>query len=331
LKSFEGQQALHALGDALNTVSTVVTQVMLAAFQQLAPVIVELAPGFAELVRQVGDLLVSALQIAGPLLKGLAEFLSDNIDWLGPLAIAIFGAIKAFEALIVIVRILNVVTALNPWAIIIAATIALAILIITHWDRIMEGIGAAWDWIKNTARTTWEHIKSAIIDPVTKIAEWIGDKVSGIVQWFKEMPGRIGEGLGSLGQILERAFKAGINMAIEAINWGIRRINDLLEGINWVTDFVGIPPIPPIHEIAKLHTGGIVPGPAGSERLYLLQAGEEVLTAEQRRARNGIPNDAFWGAQQRALVQIDTMNNYAAQSPEDIAYELDWVSRGGGR
>lgn len=282
LESFEGQQALKALGEALSAVSKVVTEVMITAFEELAPIIVKLAPGFAEMARLIGSVLVDALTIAGPLLAALAGFISDNIDWLGPLALALYAGVKAFEAIRIAVIAFNLVSAMNPWVVIIAATIALAILIATHWDQIMSVISAAWEWIQRTAVTAWEHIKSAIIDPIVDAVNWVGRLIGNIIDFFRGIPRGIGDALSSLGGIIEAAFKGGLNLAIQALNWGIQRINDLIYGVNLVNPFDNIPYIP---FVPRLHTGGVVPGAPGSESLYMLQAGETVLPASWEPAK----------------------------------------------
>lgn len=321
LQSFEGQQALKALGQALNAVSQVVTQVLIEAFKQLAPIIVKLAPGFAEFAHQVGDVLVSALKILGPLLVGLAGFISDNIRWIGPLVIAVYAAVKAFQAVIIIVKVLNVLMALNPWLLIIAATIGLVVLIILSWDKIVAAIkGAidwlvnfvknnweliislilgplgvlivlivkywddiagvfvgAWNWIRDTAVGAWEGIKNAIVDPIVSASEWIGRIVGDIIGFFAGMPHRIGEALGSIGSFVGDAFKGAANVAIDFINSMVDRINDFIYGVNVVNPFSDISPL---GHIGRLHSGGVVPGGPGTERLAVLQAGERVFPAD---------------------------------------------------
>lgn len=271
LQSFEGQEALHALADALNVVSGVVTDVMLTAFEELAPVIVELAPGVAELARQVGSVLVAALRIVGPLLQGLAGFLSSNASWLGPLAIGLYAAAKALGVVTIAVRALTLASMLNPWVAIIAATVLLVTLIITYWDDIVAGLGAAWDWIVARAEDVWGWIKTTIIDNIVAAAQWVGDRIQDIidffewlgslpgkvgawfrsvydgavsklgelVDWIKGLPGRILEALGNLGSLLWEAGKdilrgllEGLkSMASNVIDWFKELIGDAVDGV----------------------------------------------------------------------------------------------------
>jgi hypothetical protein len=312
LKSFEGQQALKALGQALSAVSSVVTRVMLEAFKQLAPIVVNLAPGFAELARQVGDVLVAALQVAGPLLQAIAKGLSDNIDWLGPLAIGLYAGAKAFGIINAALVLLKIEALSNPWLAIIAATIAVATLIITNWDSIVAFLGKVWEGIKAVAGATWEGIKNVIVDPIVAAARWIGDVVGNIVDFFASLPRRIGEGLGQLGRVIGDIFKGALNIAIEIINWFIRRANDLIYGINLINPFDDIPPIP---EIKKLHGGGVVPGHPGEEKLAILKANERVF-----------PADYDWGPP--AMSRTGAAGS-AGRSGQDVRVTLEIVGNGG--
>lgn len=97
LTSAQGQQALQALGTALQAISQGAGQVFLALLQALAPAIVALAPGVAELATQVSGVLVTAINLLNPLLQALAGFLSDNMSWIGPLAIAVGGLAAAYK------------------------------------------------------------------------------------------------------------------------------------------------------------------------------------------------------------------------------------------
>lgn len=172
LRSAEGQEALHSLAEALGTIASVVSKVLLAALKQLAPIIREAAPGFAELARQVGTVLVAAIETLGPKLVDLAGWLSDNIDWLGPLAIGLYGAAKAFGAVSTAVEFLTKVSKANPWVLIISTLIVAAIFIVTKWDEIKAFLLEAWTWIKDTANSVWTAIKDFFVGIWTDIRDF---------------------------------------------------------------------------------------------------------------------------------------------------------------
>lgn len=108
--------------------------------------------------------------------------------------------------------------------------------------------------------------------------DWLIGAWNGVVGFFAGLPARIGAALGSLATIISSTFKGAVNVLIDALNWGIRRINDLIYGINLINPFNDIPYVP---QISRLHTGGTVPGMPGQESLWMLQAGERVIPAGQ--------------------------------------------------
>jgi phage-related protein len=263
LESVEGQRALAAFGEVLATVSDVVGEVFLTALQQLAPVVAALGPGFAELTRQVGDL-VAALTLVGPLLTELATFLSQNVYWLGPLIIGLYSGVKAFEAITAAVKLFTAASNLNPWVAIISATIALATLIITNWDQITAALGVAWDWISARASEVWGWVTSVVVDNVNYVVDWVSNGINQIlsffdwlgslpgkvsawfagvrdganrrlgelVDWVRGLPGRILGALGDLGSLL---VDAGKNILRGLLN-GLKSMADTV--IGWFRDLI---------------------------------------------------------------------------------------------
>lgn len=221
LKTVQGQAALQALGTALGTVAAVVSDVLLVALQQLAPILVQLAPAFAALVAQAGGLLIPALQMLGPLVLQLATFLAQNVTWLGPLALGLIGAAQAFGVVTQAVKLLGVISSRNPWVVIIGATVALVTLIVTHWNEITAAVGAAWDWLVARAGEVWGWIERNIVQHVSAAAQWVGARIQDILSffgWLASLPGQVAAWFGSLK------------------NWAIQRLGEL---VGWVRGFPG--------------------------------------------------------------------------------------------
>lgn len=331
LQSAQGQEMLHSLAAVLRQVAEVAAGVLFEALTQLAPIIVKLAPGFGSLAVQVGGVLVTALRIAGPLLQGLAGFLSENIEWLGPLAIALFTGAKAMEYVTAGLRILNMVAGANPWVIIIAATIALVTFIVTHWDQIVAWLGKAWEWIRNTARTAWEHIKSAIVDPITKAAAWVGERIADVHKFFTELPGKILSALVGLADVIKRPF-------VEAFDW-VR--NEARKIGGWIRDAVSFGSSTDAYfdravEAATAARGGgggstagrAIGGPVTPWRTYEVgERGRELFRPETPGVI--VPNHELG----RGGTTVEIGNYYppANASAHDVAAELDWMARAGGR
>jgi phage-related protein len=119
--------------------------------------------------------------------------------------------------------------------------------------------------------------------------DWVVGAWNGMVDWFGKLPERIGQALGAVGGFIGDAFKGGLNLAIDYINFFVRTVNWLTDKVNDVTGLVGIPSIPDIPEIPKLHTGGVLPGAAGEEALFVGLAGERVT------APGGTPHGSTGG------------------------------------
>jgi hypothetical protein len=387
LESFEGQEALRSLGTVLSTVSGVVSSVLMTALQQLAPVVIALAPGFAQLATQVGSILTSALQTAGPLLTSLAGFLSDNADWLGPLAIALYAAAQAFQVVSAAVRVLNMVSSANPWVLIITATIALATLIVTHWDNIKQAVGAAWQWLSDTASAVWGWIERNIIDHITNAARWVGDRIQDVlnffgwlgslpgkaaewfgsvarwagdklaeaVQFFRDLPGNILRALGDLGSLLVNAGRDIVRGLLRGLEDFAGKIWDWIKGIagriwDGITDFFDI--FSPSKKMAwagrmiglglangldamngkvvsaadQLAAAGMVTVPAPVIGAVPLPA-----TARTPSPPPPVPVPVATGADRGPLVHIEHYHPPADATPGQVATDLDWLMRGGGR
>jgi hypothetical protein len=99
LKSAEGQEVIETLASALQTTADVARDVFTTAMRELGPIVTEIGPAFNEIARSVGDFLVDALEIAGPMLQSTARFLSENKEVLGDLVPLLLGAAVAYKGL----------------------------------------------------------------------------------------------------------------------------------------------------------------------------------------------------------------------------------------
>lgn len=102
LAQAEQQEALQTLGKAFADISEVTRTVFIEALKQLSPIIIQLAPVLAEMARVIGETLVNALTIVGPLLTGVAGFLNDNkqaVADITPLIIGLWAAFKGASIL----------------------------------------------------------------------------------------------------------------------------------------------------------------------------------------------------------------------------------------
>lgn len=165
LDSAQGQQALAALGQAMGAISGSAGQVFLTLLQELAPTIVALAPGVGQLATQIASVLVPALRILGPILEAVATFLSANMDWVGPLALAIVAAAgayrtytaavaawKAIETAATALRLKSVAAWVSNTAAIVANRVAIAAhAVATAATRVPILLATAAQWLWNAS------------------------------------------------------------------------------------------------------------------------------------------------------------------------------------
>lgn len=165
------------------------------------------------------------------------------------------------------------------------------------WDGVKTAIGNAWNAItrtvsskvesvKSTIRSGFSTVKGLITAPVNDARDWVGRAIDGIVNFFYKLPGRIKNVMSSLASFVSAPFKAAADAIRSAWNSTIGG-----KGVS-IPDIPGLPGRGKRFEIPRLHTGGPVTGPAGSEQLRILEAGEWVLSRQQVAALRSAPAPA---------------------------------------
>lgn len=129
---------------------------------------------------------------------------------------------------------------------------------------------------RNVVMGVFQAVGGFIRDVFGGVIGWVVDRWNGLVDWFSKLPERLGAALGNIGSAIGNAFKSGINFVIGLLNLFVDGANKIIQGINLISPFNDIRPIP---HIPRLHTGGRVPGMPGQESLAILQAGETVTPA----------------------------------------------------
>lgn len=180
LQSAAGQAALQALGQAMQAISGAAGQIFLALLQALAPAIVALVPAIVTLAGQISGVLVPAINFLAPALQATAQFLSENMSWLGPVAggvVALAAAYKTYAAAaraVVAVQTLlksRIITATAAWARNTAAVVANRVAQIA--SAVVTGGQAVAAWAANTAATVANRIATmavAVAQGVVKAA-----------------------------------------------------------------------------------------------------------------------------------------------------------------
>lgn len=238
LESAAGQEALAALGEAMGAISGAAGQVFLTLLQELAPVIVALAPGVAELATQIAAVLVPAIRTLSPLLESLAGFLSDNMDWIGPLAIALVAgaaayrtytaAVKAWAAIETVASALRL-KSVAGWVANTAAIVANRVALVAHAVAtaamrvpILIATAAQWLWNASLYGFPLVWIIAAIV-AVIAIVILLVKNWDDVVKFF-----------GKAWEVLKDLFFAGLNY-LKSLYTGIW--NGIMAYIQFVYDF----------------------------------------------------------------------------------------------
>lgn len=223
------------------------------------------------------DRLVALGQAGADLAGGLTGFLIPALQsiwgkltattagtWALTAAQAAWNGITTAGA--VAMRLLNAAFVASPIGWIVLAIGALVTAFVLLWNK-----SAAF---RDFFIGIWNSIKTAF----GAVIDWIKSVWNGIPGFFSGIVTSIGNVVKGIGDTLKNVFKGALNGVISVLNGIISGINILIDGINWVNPFDDIPHVP---KIPKLHTGGVVPGLPGQERLMLLQGGERVSTSSQ--------------------------------------------------
>lgn len=135
----------------------------------------------------------------------------------------------------------------TTWIVVgIVALIAVIALLVVKWDWVKEKGAAAWRGITSAASKAWDYLG--------KIPGWVGGAFS------------------KIGSSIAGPFKSAFNSVADAWNNTVGALSWTVPG--WVPGIGGnslsVPDIP------RFHTGGVVPGPPGTEVPIIAMAGERV-------------------------------------------------------
>lgn len=201
--------AMAALGSAVQPILTMLTQLAGEVLTQLAPYVESFATNYLPTIQTI--------------LEGVAKALGDTVKWLlehkellaaiaiviGTVvaAIGLYNAVAAIKAAMDAAEVTTVwglvaaqtahavaaMAALAPYILIvaaIAAVIAIIVLCIKHWDDIAAAAGKAWDWIKKTWEKVSNWFNEKVIQPLVKFFTGLWDKITEtfgkVKDWFSE-------------------------------------------------------------------------------------------------------------------------------------------------
>ena len=140
---------------------------------------------FEDLQATIGQKLAPAMTQVLTLGNQMIDWITQNVDWLGPLAAGLAGTIAAFAAL-------NVVMAANPIGLIVVAIGALVGGLIWAYQNVewfRNGVDAAFKVIGDVARWLWNN---ALAPMLRFLVTWFGyvmDNVANLLDALGNVPG----------------------------------------------------------------------------------------------------------------------------------------------
>jgi hypothetical protein len=227
---------------------------------------------FGEIQETIGGKLLPVIEKLAPWVEKITGFIADNIDVLGPLAIALGVATVAIWAV-------NAAMAANPITWIILLIVALVAVFVVLWNKC--------DWFRNFWIGLWNIIKAAAL----AVGRWFRDVLWGqwirgawdaivgagkaVVNWFKGLPGQIKSIFMKVAEFITWPFRTAMNTVADI--W-----NSTIGGFSWTAPAILGGFTISVPRMAKFHKGGIIPGTG--EQPIMAMGGEGVFTREQMAA-----------------------------------------------
>ena len=146
-----------------------------------------LLPAFEKLTTVITEDLLPAIQ-------PMIDLFSKNIDIILPLAGMLLAITAGLKLAAIAQAIMNSTLLASPvtWIILgLVALIAVIVLVIKNWDKIVAATKAAWATIKGALAAVWNWIKSSVVTVFSSISRfisgiWTGikDAWSSVATWF---------------------------------------------------------------------------------------------------------------------------------------------------
>jgi len=148
------------------------------------------------------------------------------------------------------------------------------------YRSISSAVTKTRQWVSNGWNSLWSQTKSIF----GNIKKWVSNSFDDIVSGAKKLPGRIGQGIKSMGGHAKSGVLAFANTLMSTLGKGI---NGSIDGINWVLDKIGVNeknhlkkwPIPQYRQGTSSHPGGwFIAGDGGQEELIRFPDGRMTLS-----------------------------------------------------
>ena len=178
----------------------------------------------------VGELATVLTDNVVPALSTVFTFITDNIQWLAPLAAGILAIVVAVKLWNVVQLALNSTLLANPIFWVVAAVVALiavGVLLVKNWDKIVAWLKKLWDGIKKAATTVFNAIKDAI----AKVWKSIKDTVANIWNGIKDT-------ITGVWNAIKDAVATAVGWVKDKVGGAFRGVSDIIKTIwNGIVDY----------------------------------------------------------------------------------------------
>ena len=168
------------LGEALQPVNTLLTELGTEVLAELTPYIQEFAEKHLPKVKEV---LTNVAKAIGDVIGWIA----NNWELVSTLAIVIGAISAALSVFATVMGIVNAVMLASPvtWIVLaivaaVAALVAIIVLVIKYWDEIAAAAGKAWEWIKGIWEAVATWFNDNVVQPLVKFFTAIWDAIVAI-------------------------------------------------------------------------------------------------------------------------------------------------------
>lgn len=265
--------------------------------QELLPVILDvitqLMPFFSQMIEEIMPLLI---ELIGELLPPIMEIVQTILPPLMGLMSTLLPVIAELISTLLppLVDIFNIL--LEPITTLISALLPPLNELFSAIKPLIEALMP----VIEALASVFSEVLGGAIDLVMPIIESIMDILGKVIDFITNVfEGNWEDAWNGIVDIFKSIFNLIPQIAESIINGAIRIINKLIDGINNITDHVGIPAIPSIPEVSlpRFHTGGIIDFEGRYEAPILAKDGEMVLTKSQQKQLFDIANGSFSQAQ----------------------------------
>lgn len=255
-------EALAALGEAVQPIMTMLTELGAEVLAELTPYIEEFAsthlPAAKEALAEVADKIGTVI-----------SWVVDNWEFVSTLASIILAIAAALSVISTVMAVVNAVMMASPvtWIVLaivaaVAALTAAIILCVKYWDEIKAAVSkvvnAIWEWIKGVVDKIGNAFKS-MGEGIKNIWSGIVNFFSGIVQKIKDLFSKVATAVSNaITNTVKKAINGILSTAINIINGFISAINFAIGIINAIPG-VNIKKLNKL-DVPKLAKGGIVDG-----------------------------------------------------------------------